>query len=401
MSKAWTITEDAARAFKPSEPKADQIKFDEKFPGFGLRIRRGENGREHRSYIFQYKIGAKHRRMNCGKVGKVTAQAARKVAEQHAAAIIGHKDPANDRKMVRVTAAHTLAATIADYLAAKAGELKPRSHAETKRHLETHWKPLHGLTLANVTRAHVAAEAGKIAKQSGPVAANRARASLSAFFRWAIGEGLCEANPVAGTNKQEENGERKRFLSDAEAAAVWLAAPENDYGRIVRLILLTGCRRTELGDLKWSEIDTQACTITLPLQRTKNGQPHVVPLSGPAFAILEATPRRDRENVFGSGEGGYSGWSKSKAALDKAAKLKDDWTLHDLRRTVRTGLGKLGVEPHVAEAVLNHLPPKLIRTYDRNTYAAEKKAALDLWASHLMVAVAQATGANVTALRKG
>jgi hypothetical protein len=258
MSKAWTITEDAARTFKPSGSKADLIRFDEKFPGFGLRIRRGENGREHRSYVFQYKIGAKHRRMNCGKVGKVTAQAARKVAEQHAAALVSHKDPANDRKMVRVTAAHTLAATIADYLAAKTGELKPRSYAETKRHLEAHWKPLHGLTLANVTRAHVAAEAGKIAKQSGPVAANRARASLSAFFRWAIGEGLCEANPVAGTNKQEESGPRERSLSDAEAATVWLAAPENDYGRIVRLILLTGCRRTELGDLKWSEIDTEA-----------------------------------------------------------------------------------------------------------------------------------------------
>jgi integrase len=74
---------------------------------------------------------------------------------------------------------------------------------------------------------------------------------------------------------------------------------------------------------------------------------------------------------------GYSGWSKSKREIDKVAKLKDPWTLHDLRRTVRTGLGKLGVQPHVAEAALNHPPPKLIRTYDRNTYAAEKRDALD------------------------
>jgi hypothetical protein len=71
-----------------------------------------------------------------------------------------------------------------------------------------------------------------------------------------------------------------------------------------------------------------------------------------------------------------------------------------IRRTVRTGMGMLGVLPHVAEAALNHLPPKLIRTYDRNTYAAEKRAALDLWAGHLKVAIAQATGANVTALRQ-
>jgi hypothetical protein len=85
--------------------------------------------------------------------------------------------------------------------------------------------------------------------------------------------------------------------------------------------------------------------------------------------------------------------------LDGRTKLKEPWILHDLRRTVRTGLGKLGVQPHIAEAVLNHLPPKLIRTYDRNTYAAEKKAALDQWASHLKTIVAQATGANVTPLR--
>jgi integrase len=163
---------------------------------------------------------------------------------------------------------------------------------------------------------------------------------------------------------------------------------------------LTGCRRDEIGSLEWPEIDLKEKTITLPGQRTKNKQPHVVPLPDMAVAILKEIPRRaTRDLVFGSGEGGYSGWSKSKAEIDGVAKLKQPWTLHDLRRTVRTGLGKLGIQPHVAEAALNHLPPKLIRTYDRNTYATEKRDALDKWASHLKVAVAQATGANVTTLR--
>ena len=153
--------------------------------------------------------------------------------------------------------------------------------------------------------------------------------------------------------------------------------------------------------MRWQEIDTEAQTLTLPPQRTKNGHTHVVPLTSHALAILKAIPRRgDRENVFGSAEGGFSGWSKAKAALDEKTELKEAWTLHDLRRTVRTGMGKLGVQPHVAEAVLNHLPPKLIRTYDTNKYEQEKRQALDLWANHLMVAIAQATGANVTALRK-
>jgi len=81
-------------------------------------------------------------------------------------------------------------------------------------------------------------------------------------------------------------------------------------------------------------------------------------------------------------------------------KLKEHWTLHDLRRTVRTGLGQIGIQPHIAEAVLNHIPPKLIRTYDRNKYESEKRKALNDWAAHLKIAVAQATGTNVTALRK-
>jgi integrase len=142
----------------------------------------------------------------------------------------------------------------------------------------------------------------------------------------------------------------------------------------------------------------EARTITLPGERTKNGQAHVVPLCDAAVAIIEAIPRRDRECVFGAGRGGYSGWSKAKAALENTAKLETLWTLHDLRRTVRTGMGRLGVAPHIAEAVLNHLPAKLIRTYDTHDYAKEKKAALDLWASHLAVAVAQAGGANLTRL---
>jgi integrase len=266
--------------------------------------------------------------------------------------------------------------------------------------LNTIWKPLHKLTLPAVNRATIAAQVRIIAKENGPVSANRARASLSAMFRWAIGEGLCEENPVAGTNKQEENGPRERTLSDSEAAAVWLAAPANDYGRIVKLILLTACRRDEIGSLQWPEIDLEARTITLPKERTKNGQEHIVPLCDAAVEILKAIPRRDkRAFVFGTGDGGYSGWSKSKVSLQNIAKLKTDWTLHDLRRTVRTGFGMLGVAPHVAEAALNHLPSKLIRTYDRNTYAAEKKAAFDLWAGHLAVAIAQANGANVTRLQ--
>jgi integrase len=280
-------------------------------------------------------------------------------------------------------------------LEAKAVVLKPRSFVEVKRHLEKDWQPLHSLAIASMGRANVAATLSAIAKTKGAVTANRARAALSAMFRWAIGEGLCDHNPVVGTNRQEENGHRERSLDDSEIAKVWLGAPENDYGNIVRMLILTGCRREEIGSLKWSEIDLGARTITIPRERTKNGVEHTVSLCDAADSILRGIMRRgDRDFVFGiARNGGFSGWSTSKTALDKVIALKEEWRLHDLRRTVRTGLGKLGVQPHIAEAVLNHLPPKLIRTYDRNTYAAEKKAALEQWATHLKTIVAQATGA--------
>ncbi len=386
------------RSFSVPAGKADYILFDDDMPGFGVRVRTKGN-RQHRTFVAQYKIGTKHRRITLGKVAKVSFETARKEAQKIFGKVAIGQDPANDKAEARKRASHTLDATMTAYLEAKASELRPRTHAETNRHLKTHWKRLHGLSLTSIGRANVAAQLGEIAKDSGPVAANRARASLSAMFRWAIGEGLCDENPVAGTNKREENGPRERALSDAEMTALWLACHDNDYGRIVRLLTLTGCRRDEIGSLEWSEIDLEARTITLPPHRTKNHSEHVVPLSDKALAILSEIPRRDRVHVFGVGKGGYSGWSKAKDVLGKSANLSD-WTLHDLRRTVRTGLGSLGVAPHIAEAVLNHLPAKLIRTYDRNKYASEKRAALDAWAGHLAVAIAQATGANVTSLRK-
>jgi integrase len=197
---------------------------------------------------------------------------------------------------------------------------------------------------------------------------------------------------VIGTHKASDETPRDRVLADSELATIWCAASESDYGRIVRLLILTGCRRDEIGALRWSEVDLDAAVIALPGSRTKNGKPHIVPLSEKGVMTLRAVPVREgRDLVFGSGKGGYSGYSRSKEALDAIVKLATPWTIHDLRRTVRTGLGKLGVQPHIAEAVINHLPAQLVRTYDVNAYEAEKRAALDQWAAHIRVNVARIT----------
>ena len=379
-----------------------EIVWDKKLPGFGLRTRNGK-----RTWIFQYKLGKQNRRIKLGGP-ELTRDKARQLAQAEkgklAAAKLGHGlDPAAEREKRRTEAKPhraAFASIIPIYLDARRAGIKDATYELQERYLNSHWKALHGLPLDGITRADVAASLTTIAKDSGPVAANRARSTLSKFYVWAIGEGLCDNNPVVGTNKRDENDPRERSLSNAETGAVWLGAADSDYGQILKLLLLTGCRRSEIGDLKWSELDTEARTITLPRERTKNHQQHIVPLSDAAMSILASIKHRDRDYVFGrTRAGGFSGWSKSKDDFDKVVKLKEPWTVHDLRRTVRTGLGELGIQPHIAEAVLNHIPPKLIRTYDRNKYESEKRAALDQWATHLKSVVAQATGANVTALR--
>jgi integrase len=390
------LTYRALAGLKMPEGKTDHIVFDDAMPGFGVRIRAGGKT-EHRTFILQYKLGAKHRRINLGDVRKVNFEDAKAEARRIFGDVAHGRDPALKKAVAREEASRTLAAIVERYLEEK----KTRRRYDALRYqLERLWKPLHSLPLSAIERKTIAARLNVIAKDHGPVAANRARSALSAMYAWAIGEGLCDANPVIGTNKREENGPRERALSDEEAAALWIATEDNHFGRIVKLLLLTGCRRDEIGSLRWSEIDMSNRTITLPKERTKNGREHVVPLTKSALEILTAMPRIEgRDYVFGLRGGGFSNWSQAKRELGKAIELKP-WALHDLRRTVRTGLGMLGVAPHVAEAVLNHLPAKLIRTYDRNTYANEKRAALELWANHLAVAIAQASGANVTKLRQ-
>jgi integrase len=352
------ITRAVREARTKVKHKSDFVAWDDELSGFGLRVRDGKQ-----TWIFQYKIGERQHRMRLGGP-ELTCNQARRLAETQRGAVSRAKlgegiDPAITREQIRAESkpnpkGKTLRSLIADYLGDRVRSMRPRSYNEIRRHLERHFAPLHERSLHTIERLDVAARIREIAKESGPVAANRSRASLSAMFAWAIGEGLCDSNPVAGTNKQEENGPRERSLTDAETAAVWLAAPDNDYGRIVRLILLTGCRRTEMADLRWSEVNLEERTITLPGERTKNKAKHVIPLSDSAVEILSAIPHRDRDYVFGKGRGGFAGWSKGQRRLEKVVAFKEPWRPHDLRRTVRTGMGKLGVAPHVAEAVLNH-----------------------------------------------
>jgi integrase len=231
-------------------------------------------------------------------------------------------------------------------------------------------------------------------------------AVLSAFFTWAMREGLVEANPVFATNRPYDRKARERVLTGEEIARVWNAAGNGTYGTIVKLLILTGQRREEISALRWSEVDFAAQLIQLPTKRVKNARSHDVPLSDAAIALLRAVPQRDGHDlVLGAGANGFSSFSIAKKALDVRAAAggapMPPWVLHDLRRTCATHMAKLGVQPHVVEAVLNHTGSHkagVAGVYNRHTYEREKRAALDLWAEHVM-ALAERRDSKVVALR--
>lgn len=389
----------AIRALALPPGVRDKIFFDDDLPGFGLRLRAGGS----RSWVVQYDIGAKTKRMALGSVTALDPGAARATAKNVLAAVRLGRDPAGEKSEGRAKAAETFAAVANQFLARQKTRLKPRSYTETERHMLAHSKPFHSLQIDKIDRRAIAARLTELASTSGPTAANRTRASLSAFFSWAMREGLIEANPAIATNKAHETGARDRVLSDDELRDIWMALEDDDYGAIVKLLLLTGQRRDEIGSIRWSEINLDQALITLPGERTKNKRPHEVPLSAPAITILKNRPRRAlsdgeaRDLIFGGRHGGFSGWSKAKAALDKriaglrkvAAKPPmEPWRLHDLRRTMSTVMhDKLAVAPHIVEATLNHASGHrsgVAGVYNRAAYSTEKRQALDRWASHVL-----------------
>jgi len=146
--------------------------------------------------------------------------------------------------------------------------------------------------------------------------------------------------------------------------------------------------------------------IELPGERTKKGRPHIIPLSEPAKAILAKFPRDDRGCVFGRDSTGFSGWSKAREKIDRriaeAGKPLDHWTPHDLRRTVATQMAGLGIQPHIIEAVLNHVSGHkagVAGIYNRATYDKEKREALNLWGEHVL-ALVEGRAATVVPLKR-
>jgi integrase len=395
------LTDTVAQTGALPTGKSDFILWDDRLTGFGLRIRKLAKG-VRKLWIIQYRDALREsRRYILGTVNELSAGQARDIAADKLAGIRLGTYPHSEREKRRQEAeqerdrdAETFEAVGKLYLASREKALRKRSFLEVKRHIEKLWEPFASTPIHEINRRVVAIRIAEISNCNGPVAANRARATLSAMFGWAMREGIVEQNPVFATNKATEEESRDRVLTPSELAAIWPACRDDDYGRIVRLLMLTGQRREEVGSMLWSELDLERGLWTMAGARTKNGKRHVVPLVPAVIAILEAVPRRARlegaaDHVFGGGAGGFSGWSKAKARLDRRiseaqGKPITDWRLHDLRRTMKTAMSDgLDVKAEISEAILNHAKQGMEEVYNRAEYISQKQTALALWADRV------------------
>jgi len=388
-----------AENIDPAEGKSDDILFCERLiecglfksgtilpTGFGLRLRRACRGRILRHWIFQYRQHGRTRRMIIGSANTVTpAQALERVCKFRAEVELGG-DPQEKKVERRERDCLSLRSVVADYLAQKTG-VKEGTLRMLRTYLEgpLYLKPLHGVPLDRISRKDIAARLLAVSRASGAPTAIAFRSALSSMFVWAMQMGLTEHNPVVNSFKPPTPESRDRVLTDPELAAIWNALEDDDYAKVIKLLVCTGCRRAEVGGMKSSEFSDDMSTWGLPKERAKNAKEHKLPVAPLMAEIIESIPRRDGFDLLFGRKHGFTGWSIGKRALDKKLGLRP-WTHHDIRRSVATGMANIGVQPHVVEQILNHQSghkrgPAGI--YNRSHYVNEVRAAMALWDDHI------------------
>jgi integrase len=361
--------------------KTDAIHFDDALPGFGYRLRRSGD-KVLRSWVAQYKRAGASRRILLGSADVLSAEKARAAAKKVLAEVALGGDPQAERVERRQKDRLTLRSVVEQFLADKQAAVRPRTLGELTRYLTgPHFKPLHGMPVDTVSRKDIAGRLIVIKREHGSVTAQRARTALSSMFGWAMRQGLVEHNATINAGDLPTSKPRERVLTDQELIRIWNACDRpHGYDRVVRLLILTGARRQEVGSMTWDEIKDGVWTI--PAGRTKNGRAHTLPLMPMAADIIASVPRMlRREQLFGTRGTGFGGWSRCKQDLDKRCGVAD-WRLHDLRRTVATRMADIGVLPHVIEAALNHVSGHkagVAGVYNRSAYERDVRAALAMW----------------------
>jgi integrase len=380
-------------------PATGQIdRFDAGYPGLALRVSYGGS----RSWVYFYRWRGKQRRLTLGSWPSLGLGEARDVWRDARRKLSRGEEPTTAPAAV----ADRFEDVLADWL--KRDQGGNRSHDEVKRILHREVLPAWGkLRLAEIGKRQIRDLIDAIVDRGAVTLARRCHAHLHRLFRWSVGRDFIPSNPMTDMLKPGAEVKRDRVLNDDELRRAWIAAQQIGWpmGPAIRLLVLTCARREEIGALKWREIDRERDEIRLQGDRTKNGEPHTIPLSGAAKSLIDALPRMaDSEFVFTTtGNTPVSGWSRAKANLDQlllararleASDRGEDgakinlpaWRIHDLRRTTATGMERLGIKQQVVEALLGHIAGSkagVVGIYQRHTYEEEKREALERWAKHI------------------
>ncbi len=373
--------------------RRDRMAFDDKQAGLGVRVTSSGG----KNFLVQYTRAGVKGRISLGSCAAISLAQAREAARAIMGDVAKGRDPAVERKQAaaqaRRTEAHealTLDALLDEWAALRLAHRRQSYAVEAIRALRRSFPKHLSLPAADLDRPSVVRVLDVLAKNGKIAMACRTAAYGRTCYQWAVKRGALETNPFLNMPLSPV-AKRDRVFSDAELAAIWQAADgPGSFDAIVRMLILTGQRRGEVAGMTWGELDDDLSTWIIPSSRAKNGVAHVVPLSPHAREFLRSVARHDADRfVFPGVHGPFNGFGKAKAVLDVDGGVAG-WRLHDLRRTMATGLQKLGVRLEVTEAVLNHVAGSragIVGVYQRYDYAAEKRAALAAWGERVAAIV--------------
>jgi integrase len=407
MRSRLTTTSIEAAVCPPE--KTEILLWDAGCPGLAVRVHRSGS----KAWCLRYRHGkgrsAPLRRLTLGAVEKLGPAEARLAARKFLGEVAQGQDPAGraavDKAEARATKRATLGAAIDDYeveltkrrivkrnevLSALRRELRDRLGASTD--------------VRKLTRKDLVDRLEEVARMR-PGAAGYLRKAATGFLEWLANRGVIAVSPLAGYRKPRRSRaeiveQTGRALGDAEVKALWAAAGDR-FGTLVRLCLLTGVRRGEAGALEWGDLDLDAGTWAIRAEVAKTGRARVVYLAPASVDLLRTAPViNDTPLVFPSDKATViTGWTKRVAGLVKASGV--DFTMHDTRRTFRTGLSRIGVDKDTAELCLGHWRGDLIEAYDRDVAEQRQRRALEGWAEHVLAVVGEGAGEVVPLRRAG
>jgi integrase len=366
----------------------------------GLKARVMPSGEISFVLVARYPGSRNPTRRSLGLYGELTLNEGREKARRWRELLRKGIDPAEQEERERLAEqrkqANTFAAAAADFINDKL--IHERQGREAERDLRVFLPACGARPLEEITPADVLAIIRVVKNRGAPYRAHGLLTIARRFFNWCISQqtyGL-QTSPCDRLKPRALIGEKKartRVLSDTEWRGLWAATEKlgYPYGPLIRLLAITGQRKSEVAEARWSEIDLAKKVWVIPAARMKADAARVVPLSDAAIKVLETLPRFERGDCLFSATFGatpVNGFGRAKSALDRAMKVEHPFVLHDLRRTMRTGLSAIpGISDLVRELVIGHTKPGLHKVYDQFAYLDEKRRALDFWAARLLAIV--------------